>query len=104
MLICTSWKQRPLSVEQNNRLMEVWGKIEADSAENPNVERLCWYMFGDGTGGFTVNKVNDVEAANAFGLEIALALGDFIELDSRIVLDLDTAMPAIVKAMDRLNT
>ena len=26
------------------------------------------------------------------------------ELDSRIVLDLDTAMPAIVKAVERLNT
>lgn len=104
MLICTSWKQRQLSVEQSNRLMEVWGKIEADTAENPNVERLCWYLFGDGTGGFTVNKAHDVEAANAFGLEIALALGDFIELDSRIVLDLETAMPAIVKAMERLNT
>jgi hypothetical protein len=43
-------------------------------------------------------------AANSFNLEISLALGDFIDLDSRIVLDLDTAMPAIVKAMERLNT
>jgi hypothetical protein len=104
MLICSSWKGRPLSAEQTNRLMEVWGKIEADTAQNPNLERVCWYMFGDGTGGFTVNKVHDVEAANAFGLEISLALGDFLELDSKIVLDLDTAMPAIVKAVERLNT
>ena len=104
MFICTSWKSRPLSVEQSNRLMDVWGKIEADTASNPNLERVCWFMYGDGTGGFTVSKVHDVEAANAFGLEISLALGDFIELDSRIVLDLDTAMPAIVKAMERLNT
>ena len=104
MLICTSWKQRPLSTERANRMMAVWGKIEADTAENPNLERICWYMFGDGSGGFTVSKVHDVEAANAFGLEIALALGDFIDLDSRIVLDLDTAMPAIVKAIERLNT
>jgi hypothetical protein len=104
MLICTSWKARPLTVEQTNRLMEVWGKIEADTAENPSVERVCWYMFGDGSGGFTVNKVNDAEAANAFGLEISLALGDFIDLDSKIVLDLDSAMPAITKAVSRLNT
>ena len=104
MLICTSWKARPLTVEQTNRLMEVWGKIEADTAENPSVERVCWYMFGDGSGGFTVNKVNDAEAANAFGLEISLALGDFIDLDSKIVLDLDSAMPAIMKAVSRLNT
>ena len=72
--------------------------------QNPNLERVCWYMFGDGTGGFTVNRVHDVEAANAFGLEIALALGDFLELDSRIVLDLDVAMPSIVRAVERLNT
>jgi hypothetical protein len=104
MLLCTSWKQRALSAEQINRLMEIWGKIEADTAQNPNLERVCWYMFGDGTGGFTVNKVHDVEAANAFGLEISLALGDFLELDSRVVLDLDSAMPAIVKAVERINT
>ena len=104
MLICTSWKQRPLTAEQTNRLLEVWGKIEADTAQNPNFERVCWYMFGDGSGGFTVNQANDVDAANAFGLEISLALGDFLELDSKIVLDLDTAMPAILKAVERLNT
>lgn len=104
MLVCTSWKQRPLSLEQSNRLMEVWGKIEADTAGNPNVERVCRYMFGDGTGGFTVSKVHDAEAANTFNLEMSLTLGDFIDLDSGIVLDLATSMPAIVKAMERLNT
>ena len=104
MLICTSWKARPLTVEQTNRLMEVWSKIEADTAENTSVERVCWYMFGDGSGGFTVNKVNDTDAANAFGLEISLALGDFIDVDSKIVLDLDSALPAITKAVARLNT
>ncbi len=103
MLICTSWKARPLSGEQANRLMEIWGKIEADQAQNPGVERLCWYIFGDGSGGFTVNRAVDIEAANAFGLEISLALGDFLELDSRIVLDLDSALPAIQKGVERLN-
>jgi hypothetical protein len=93
-----------LSTEQTNRLMEIWGKIEADTAQNPSLERVCWYMFSDGSGGFTVNQVHDVEAANAFGLEISLALGDFLEVDTRIVLDLDAAMPAIVKAVERLNT
>jgi hypothetical protein len=83
--------------------MQIWGKIEADQAQNPSVERVCWYMFGDGSGGFTVNKVADVEAANAFGLEISLALGDFLELDSKIVLELESALPAIQKAMERLN-
>jgi hypothetical protein len=84
--------------------MEIWGKVEADQAQNPSVERVCWYMFGDGSGGFTVNKVHDIETANAFGLEISLALGDFLELDSKIVLDLETALPAIQKAMERINS
>jgi hypothetical protein len=83
--------------------MAIWGKIETDQAQNPSIERVCWYMFGDGSGGFTVNKVLDIEAANAFGLEISLALGDFLELDSKIVLDLESAFPAIQKAVERLN-
>jgi hypothetical protein len=83
--------------------MEIWGKIEADQAQNPSVERVCWYMFADGSGGVTVNKAVDIDAANAFGLEISLALGDFLELDSKIVLDLESALPAIQKAVERLN-
>jgi hypothetical protein len=104
MLVCTSWKARPLSSEQANRMMEIWGKIEADQAANSSVERVCWYIFGDGTGGFTVNRVIDVDAANAFGLELSVALGDFLELDSKIVLDLDSALPAIQKGFERLNS
>jgi len=84
-------------------MMQIWGKVEASTAENPSVERLCWYIYGDGSGGFTVEKVTDIEAANAFGLEVSLALGEFLELDSKIVLDLDTAMPAILKGMEYLN-
>ena len=103
MLICTSWKERPLSPEQTNRMMGVWAKIEAAMAENTSVERVCWYITGDGTRGFTVNKAVDVEAANAFGLEISLALGEFLELRSDVVLDLETAMPAIEKSMERIN-
>jgi hypothetical protein len=105
MLICTAWKSRQgLSGDQANRLMDRWGKIEADQAQNPSVERVCWYMFGDGSGGFTVNKAVDAEAANAFGLEVSLALSEFLELDSRIVLDLETAMPAIMKGVERINS
>jgi hypothetical protein len=84
-------------------MMQTWGKVEAAQAENPSVERVCWYLFGDGTGGFTVNKATDVDAATAFGLEISLALGEFLELDSRIVLDMDSAMPAILKGLEYDN-
>lgn len=104
MFICTSWKSRPLSPEQANRMMGVWAKVEAAEAENPNVERVCWFIYGDGSGGFTVNKATDADAANAFGLEVCLALGEFLDLDSRVVLDLDSAMPAIQRGMERINS
>jgi hypothetical protein len=81
--------------------MEIWGKAEADMAASSNLERVCWFMFADGSGGFQVIKTHDVEAANAFGLELSLALGEFLEFDSKVVLDLETAMPAILKAVER---
>ncbi len=103
MLLCTTWKSRPLDPETAERSMAVWGKIEADMAEHPGVERLCWYMFSDGSGGLTVNRFDDDDDARAFGLEISMALGSFIELESRPVLDLETAMPAIMNAMERMK-
>jgi len=81
--------------------MEIWGKAEADMAANPDLERVCWYMFADGSGGFQVVKTTNAEAATAFGLELSLALGEFLEFDSKIVMDLETAMPAILKAVER---
>ena len=76
-------------------------KAEAELATNPIYERLCWFVFADGSGGFQVVKTDKVEEAAAFGLEISLALGEFLDFDTRIVLDLDTAMPAILKAAER---
>lgn len=100
MLLCTTWKSRPLSPDQTKRMMETWGKLEAVQAENSSADRLCWYLNADGSGGLTVTKVNDVEAATALGLEQALALSEFLELDTNIVVDMDTAMPPILKAME----
>ncbi len=101
MYIYSAWKSRPFTTDQSDRLMEIWGKIEADMAANPNLERVCWFMFGDGSGGFQVVKAHDVDAAGAFGLELSLAMAEFLEFDSKIVLDLDAAMPAILKAVER---
>jgi hypothetical protein len=103
MLLCTTWKARPITPEQSTRMMETWGKLEAELAENSGIERVCWYMNGDGAGGFTVVKANDVEAATLFGLETNLVLSEFLDLESKIVFDLDTAMPAIMKAMERVT-
>jgi hypothetical protein len=104
MLVLTTWKSRQLSVEQSNRMMTIWGKLEAAMAENPNVERLCWYISADASGGVTVSKALDVEAATAFELETCLALGEFLEFDHKVVLDLETAMPAILKGFEYANS
>jgi len=103
MLLCTTWKMRPLSPDQTDRMMATWGQLEAEQAENPDIERLCWYLYGDGSGGLTVSRVNDETTAHQVGLETALALGEFLELEIRTVLDLDTAMPAIMGAVGRMR-
>ena len=99
MLVCTTWKARSLTPDQAQRLMETWAKTEAKEAEDTTAERLCWYIAADGSGGFTVSRVTDSEAAIALMLEVSLALGEFLELDSRIVLDLETAMSPIQSGM-----
>ena len=83
-------------------MMEVWAKTEAKETENTSTERLCWYIAADGSGGVTVSKVADSDAAAALMLETSLALSEFIELDAKIVLDLDTAMPGIMSSMEYL--
>jgi hypothetical protein len=99
MLVCTTWKSRPLTSEQTNRLMDVWAKTEAKLSEDASNERLCWYIAADGSQGVTVSRVTDSDAALQLSLETALALEEFLEIESKIVLDLDTAMPAITNSM-----
>jgi hypothetical protein len=42
-----------------------------------------------------------LSTAAAYNLEIAIALGEYIEIDSRPVLDLESAMPAILLGIER---
>lgn len=99
MLVCTTWKARPLSPEQTQRMMQVWAKTEARESEDTSSERLCWYIAADGGSGVTVSRVSDPDAAAALQLEAALALGEFLEIESRVVLDLDEAMGPINAAV-----
>lgn len=99
MYVCTTWRARPLSPDQAQRMMEIWAKTEAKEAEDASNERVCWFINSDGSGGLTVSKVADADAATASMLEISLALGEYLELDAKIVLDLDEAMPAITAGM-----
>lgn len=84
-------------------MMQIWGKLEVAQASNPSIERLCWYINSDGSGGLTILKAIDVDAANAWGLEVTLALSEFLEFESKVVLDMDAAMPAILKAMEHAS-
>jgi hypothetical protein len=99
MIVCTTWKSRPLAPEQARRMMEVWAKTEAKEAESTAVERLCWYIATDGSSGVAVTRYTNPEAAAAEQLEVSLALGEFIEFDSKVVLDMETALPPIQHAM-----
>ena len=103
MIPITTCKSRPISPEQYNRLMNVWGKLEHKTAADPSTERIGWYLYSDGSGGITIDNVKDVEAALALGLEQALSLGKFIELGTRIGLDMDAALPQILKAQKNAN-
>lgn len=98
-----TWKARPVTPEQDQRMMQIWGKIEADMAVNTSLERVCWFMYSDGSGGVTITKSHDVDAALAFEAEVSLALGEFLEIQTKAALDLDAAMPAILKAVERTN-
>ncbi len=103
MHLITTWKTRPLGPDQFNRLMTVWGKLEERAAADSSSERICWFSYSDGSGGLTIDKVADLDAALALGLEHSLSLGEFIELDTKIGVDLDTALPLIIKAQENTN-
>ena len=100
-MMCTTWKARPLTSEQFGRMMGVWGKLEADLATRSDTERVCWFITADGTSGMTVARVTDPDTATKFQLEISLALEEFLELETRPVLDLEAAMPAITAGLER---
>jgi hypothetical protein len=62
-------------------------------------------MTGLERGTATSNStITGTTSAAALNLETALALGEFLELDSRIVLDMETAMPAILKGVEHINS
>lgn len=103
MLISTTWKTRPLSKAQTATMMERWAKVEAATAADSSSERVSFYMNADGSGGSTVVRVKDEGAAAAHGLEMALAMWEFIETESKVVLELDDALPAIMRAVERIN-
>ena len=81
-------------------MMATWGKVEADLAERATYNRLCWYNYGDGSGGFAVSEVpNDEEAL--FLYEIVGSMAEFMDFEIKPVIDLESAMPLAAAVMER---
>ncbi len=72
MLVATTWRSRASSPDPFNRPVKVRGRLEEKAAKETGSERLRW----------------------------SLALMEFIELDSGIALDIDSAMPSVLRALE----
>lgn len=82
--------------------MDIWGKIEADVAQRPGTNRLCWYAYGDGSGGFFVSEIaNDDDAAFLF--EVVGALAEFVEFEIKPVVGLESTMALAAAVMERTS-
>jgi hypothetical protein len=103
VIAVTIWKARPLTPEQTNRMMSVWGKQQAQDAADPAWENVFWGLYADGSGGLAVARFADADKANARALEQCMALGEFLEIETKIVLDLEQAMPSIMTAVTAVN-
>jgi hypothetical protein len=97
--LAVSWKTRPMDSAALNRLMTTWGAYESALGAHREIRRVAWWMFADGTGGFTVLESADADALYEFVVEWSVALNEFLEPDCRPVLTLDAARPAVVAAV-----
>jgi hypothetical protein len=99
MLLLTTWKNRPLNPEQQQRLMKVWAAQLERQTKDPAWKQLFFYMHADGSGGATVADLPDTDKAAARGLQECIELTEFLELETRFVLTQEQAMPSILAAM-----
>jgi hypothetical protein len=104
MHVAFNWKTRPLSPEQTTRMMRVWASMQAAEASMTHTEQVCQFFRADGSGGFSVSRIIEADAAAAFSLEWTLAMTEFLEMESTIVTTLDEALPSIMKAVERMTT
>jgi hypothetical protein len=102
MLLKVAWKNRIADADALRRLMDTFAKFEADLPSMSALERLCWYIDADGGSGYSVFQVADADVAAAFVLESAVAFGEQLEIECRPVLDMEAAVGAIAKGLERL--
>ena len=98
-----TWKTRPLSPEQTTRMMGAWAAMQASEAQQQHADVICRYFHADGSGGFTVANIIDPIADASWLLEWSLVLKEFFEMDRKIVLTLDEALPAMMAAVGRIT-
>jgi hypothetical protein len=84
-------------------MMTAWAATEQLMDSNPNIERVCWFLAVDGSGGLSVSRVKDAAASGAMMLQLSLMLGEFLEMEGKQVVDLEGAMPAITAAMAHIT-
>jgi hypothetical protein len=101
MLYLTTFRPRPRTPEQIERMLAVWSKLEADVAARTDLERRFLYFDVSGSSGVEVAEVSDPDTALPFVYEAHVALSEFIDFETRPVLELDDAMPAILAAAER---
>jgi hypothetical protein len=101
MLYLTTFRPRPMTPEQFQRMLVVWTKIEADVAARTDLERRFLYFDVSGSSGVEVSELSDPDAALPFVYEAHVALSEFIDFETRPVLELEEAMPAVLAAAER---
>jgi hypothetical protein len=86
MLFVTEYRFRSgMDQAQVQRLMDLFGKRGAEAGE------VAHYVKADGTGGFTIDEVDDAATPYA----AALAYSEFIEFNASPVLKIDDAIGPI---------
>jgi hypothetical protein len=99
MLMLNTWKTRPLSPEQTKRMMAIWGAQLERHAKDPVWNELFFCLHADGSGGASLVEASDGDAANQRGLQLCIELGEFLEIETKVVLNQEQAMPAILASM-----
>jgi hypothetical protein len=103
MLTLTTWKTRPLAPEQQKRMMTVWGAQLERHANDPVWKEHFMCVHADGSGGASLTETSDSEAAAQRSLLVCLELGEFLDIETKVVLTQEHAMPAILAALGTLG-
>ena len=103
MMMLTTWKNRPLSPEQSKRMMTVWGAQLERYTKDPAWKEPFFCMYADGSGGASLADAPDTDTASQRALQLCLELSEFLEIETKVVLTQEQAVPAILASMATLG-